>query len=268
MSFCLKTLLSHTTTIGISVGINLALNIYYFAKYNNNNNNSKPDDLLTQKDQSTSFASLILQIRNLSRNYFQTKEPNLVIQRRNSLDTPDEYLKLCKQTITLNDESNAYAIETILKSFPNSTSIESFYDQLQSIPPKQLQREFLKSFRPTESESTIGVSTLKEAKLYLYTITIDCHKELLSQLESFHSSNEIEHNRRKGFLLMVNHIKVNDMLYNKYGVEEDRLEMLCLQKGLSGATDKDLQQKEEELKQLTNTTNNSRSSLLCGNSYK
>ena len=257
MSFYLKTFLSNITNIGIlPLGFHLTLNIYYFVKNNIPDSTQSKTNVLHQNEQYAFFASLIFKMKALSTNYFQSKEPNLTTHRRNLLNNPTEYLNLCKQTIELNEESNAHAIETILKSLPNSITIETFYNQLQSIPPNQLQLELLKLFQPTETELKIDINTLKDAKLYLYTTTMNLHKELLFQLASFQKNiDEIEYNKRKGFLLMLNHIKVNDMLYNKYGIEEDRLEMLCLQKGLSN-TDKEFQQKEEELKQLTITNNN------------
>ena len=257
--FDITTLFSNITNIAIlsDIVIRISLNIYYhFIKPNVSNSKESTTDIINQNEQHAFFASLILKMKTLSSNYFQSKQPNLTLQRRNSINNPTEYLNLCKQTITLNEESNAHAIETISSSLPNSITIETFNNQLQSIPPQQLQQELIKQFQPTEKESKIDINTLKEAKLYLYTITINLHKELLSQLESFQNNiDEIEYNNRKGFLLMLNHIKVNDMLYNKYNLEEDRLEMLCLQKGLSN-TDKEFQQKEEELKKLTITNNN------------
>ena len=254
----ITTLLSNITNIGIlsSIVIHIGFNIYHFIQHNIPNSTESTTVIINKNERHAFFASLILKIKTLSSNYFQSKQPNLTLQRRNSTSNPTEYLNLCKQTITLNEESNAHAIETILNSLPNSITIETFNNQLQSIPPQQLQQELVKQFQPTENESKIDINTLKEAKLYLYTITINLHKELLSQLESSQDNiDEIEYNKNKGFLLMLNHIKVNDMLYNKYGIEEDRLEMLCLQKGLNN-TNKEFQQKEEELKQLTITNNN------------
>lgn len=225
--------------------------VFYFIKnYNDikSIDNESDKDKLQEQSKITferNIAASLLKIRETANTYFQTKEPNLKSQRRQSLNDQDKYLKLCQQSIKLNEESNNCAIEQVLKNFYTK---DQFYNILQSIPPKTLQQYFLELFHPTENEKKIELNTLKEAKLYLYNITINLHKELIAELKTFENISEEEFNKRKGIFLFLNHMKVNDMLYMKYGIEEDRLELLCLKNRL--IDDREINEAEEELKKL------------------
>ena len=257
MSNVFRTLLSNHKRLFIALGIGsislLSFSFYKLYKYYQNFPlPSLGIDINTVYDKNgeiteEGFAILTLKIKEVADNYFQDKSPLLKMKMRNSLNQLEEYNELFRQAVILSEESENFAIDFVLRSLPKQISIEQFTLKQQSISPNVLQQHFIKSFRPTEIEDKIDTNTLKEAKLFVIDLSMKFRVGLMNLMMTYQNSNELELKQLVIFSERFNQTRLNDMLYVKYGLELDRLEILCVIKGIND--DPDIKAKIEEFKE-------------------
>lgn len=257
MSSIFKTFLSNHKRLFIALGIGslslLSFGFYKLYKYYQNFPiPSLGIDLNTIYDKNgeiteEGFAILTLKIKEVAENYFQEKSPLLKIQMRNSLNQLEEYNELFRQAVILSEESENFAMDFVLRSLPKQISIEQFTIKQQTISPEILQKHFIKSFQPTENEDKIDTNTLKEAKLFVLDLSMKFRISLMNLMMTHQNSNELELKQLMLFSERFNQTRLNDMLFVKYGLELDRLEILCVIKGIND--DPEIKAKIEEFKE-------------------
>ena len=178
--------------------------------------------------------ALLRNINNINKAENNMDENNII----NIREINEEYLALCSKTLEIQQNTFQMASEKILASLSIKINYQEIEEFLKNNDPKLMEKIQIKLTLELNDEifkydlDFMDINKTKEAYIFYLKISIEYLKKVKEQQEKI-IINENQENEMMNeehsiliFQMMTNKIRMNDILYEKYHIEEEHLKLL------------------------------------------
>ena len=205
--------------------------------------------------------ALLRNINNINNAENNMDENNII----NIREINEEYLALCSKTLEIQQNTFHMASEKILASLSIKINYQEIEDFLKTNDPKLMEKIQIKLTLELNDEifkydlDFMDINKTKEAYIFYLNISIEYLKKVKEQQEKI-IINENQENEMMNeehsiliFQMMTNKIRMNDILYEKYHIEEEHLKLLVNKYNLF--EDDEIIQLKKEWEEIEKTIN-------------
>ena len=205
--------------------------------------------------------ALLRNINNINNAENNMDESNII----NIREINEEYLALCSKTLEIQQNTFQLASEKILASLSIKINSQEIEDFLKNNDPKLMEKIQIKLTLELNDEifkydlDFMDINKTKEAYIFYLKISIEYLKKVKEQQEKI-IINENQENEMMNeehsillFQMMTNKIRMNDILYEKYHIEEEHLKLLVNKYNLF--EDDEIIQLKKEWEEIEKTIN-------------
>ena len=205
--------------------------------------------------------ALLRNINNINNAENNMDESNII----NIREINEEYLALCSKTLEIQQNTFQLASEKILASLSIKINYQEIEEFLKNNDPKLMEKIQIKLTLELNDEifkydlDFMDINKTKEAYIFYLKISIEYLKKVKEQQEKI-IINENQENEMMNeehsillFQMMTNKIRMNDILYEKYHIEEEHLKLLVNKYNLF--EDDEIIQLKKEWEEIEKTIN-------------
>lgn len=164
--------------------------------------------------------------------------PDIDKKRREAINNEEEYKALCMEYMEAKEYCYQRASQRILQEF--GTSMEEIQKFVQMVDPATLEKKFFEFEKPDFEGGMPDKDKVKTAFKYFANKFIEEMQGMSAQFKSMSYSPNPEVQQMLMFNLFINKLKVEDMLFIKYDLTEQKVRYLLNHYNLS--TDPEIMQ--------------------------
>jgi hypothetical protein len=182
----------------------------------------------------------------ISEERIKKARPDLDDRRRAAINNPEEYERICQETLECKNEAYQESVEKVLQQF-GGISIEEIHRVLQSVPPQEIEKINHKYEKPSFENVPIPDKKLvKEAYIFFgrkFQGEMMEYQRTISQMSQMQMGPEQQ--EYIFFKLMIGKMKVDDEVYIKYKYTEPQIKFMIHEYNLT--TDPDVMRINDQL---------------------
>ncbi|MCQ2819517.1 MAG: hypothetical protein MJ252_19820, partial [archaeon] len=195
----------------------------------------KEDEIFSKGELTTEgVVKLVVKMNKISDDFFKKEYPDLDEKRRKEINNEKEYFNLCNQTIMYKQMCSKAALESIVNNFKNKNiNADTIEEFISKADPKQIEVESIKYAEEDEILKSTTKEIIKEAYIFYAKNFIEESKKFQ---EKYNSMQMMFLNEDQQAMLMMElmtvKIKIDDLLYLKYNLSEDKLKVALYKRDL------------------------------------
>lgn len=173
---------------------------------------------------------ILAETNKIAEEMHKKNKPDLDEQRRNVVNQPEEYERICQEMFESKEIAYNDAMKKVLNNIENRVTFEDVHNLLSKVSPIELEKQAYKYEQPEFDGPYPEDEKIKEAyKFY--------GKEFQNEIHEFQrimSTNQFDPGQDSFifFRLLVHKTKVDDLLYLKYKLTEQQIRYLLHERNL------------------------------------